>query len=78
MTTLNCPEEIELAELLLKLNTWVGMIRYARIGRETMAEAVRIARAHTGKDKIAFCGNHGWHDWYLAVNLADDANLDGY
>lgn len=78
MATFNCPEEVELAELLLKLNPWAGMVRYARTGGEAMAIAVRIARAYTGKDKIAFCGYHGWHDWYLAANLANDANLDGH
>ena len=78
MGTLNCPEEVELAELLLKLHPWAGMVRYARTGGEAMAIAVRIARAYTGKDIIAFCGYHGWHDWYLAANLADDANLDGH
>ena len=44
MNTLNCPEELELAELLLKLNPWAGMVRYARTGGEAMAIAVRIAR----------------------------------
>jgi len=78
MTTLNCPEEVELAELLLKLHPWADMVRYARTGGEAMAIAVRIARAYTGKDKIAFCGYHGWHDWYLSANLADDRNLDGH
>lgn len=78
MTTLNCHEEIELAELLLKLNPWAEMVRYARTGGEAMAVAVRIARAYTGKDKIAFCGYHGWHDWYLSANLANDKNLDGH
>jgi len=78
MTTLNCPEEVELAELLLNLHTWADMVRYAKTGGEAMAVAVRIARAYTGKDKIAFCGYHGWHDWYLSANLADDRNLDGH
>ena len=78
MATFNCPEEVELAELLLNLNPWAGMIRYARTGGEAMAVAVRIARAHSRKDSIAFCGYHGWHDWYLAANLACDANLDGH
>ena len=78
MTTLNCPEEVELAELLLKLHTWADMVRYAKTGGEAMAIAVRIARAYTGKDKVAFCGYHGWHDWYLSANLADDKNLDGH
>ncbi|MDP3784902.1 MAG: aminotransferase class III-fold pyridoxal phosphate-dependent enzyme [bacterium] len=78
IATLNAPEEVELAELLLKLHPWAGMVRYARTGGEAMAVAVRIARAFTGRDKIAFCGYHGWHDWYLAANLADNKNLDGH
>jgi len=77
MCILNSPEEVELAELLLKLHPWAGQVRYARSGGEAMAIAVRIARAYTGKDKLAFCGYHGWHDWYLAANLADKKNLDG-
>lgn len=78
ISTLNCAEEVELAELLLELNPWAGMVRYAKTGGEAMAVAVRISRAYTGKEKIAFCGYHGWHDWYLAANLADDSNLDGH
>lgn len=78
MSTLNCPEEVQLAELLVGLHPWAGMVRYARTGGEAMAVAVRIARAHTKKDKIVFCGYHGWHDWYLAANLAKDKNLDGH
>lgn len=78
MTTLNAPEEVELAELLLNLHPWAKMVRYARSGGEAMAVAVRIARAKTGKDKILFCGYHGWHDWYLAANLGDNKALDGH
>ena len=77
MCTLNSPEEVELAELLLKLHPWAQKVRYARTAGEALAIAVRIARAYTGKDKVAFCGYHGWHDWYLAANLADKKNLDG-
>jgi glutamate-1-semialdehyde 2,1-aminomutase len=78
MTTLNCPEEVELAEMLLKLHPWADMVRYARTGGEAMTVSIRIARAFTGKDKIAFCGYHGWHDWYLSANLANDKSLDGH
>ncbi len=78
MCTLNCYEEVELAELLTKLHPWAEMVRYARCGGEAMAMAVRIARAHTRKDTVAFCGYHGWHDWYLAANLSDDRSLDGH
>jgi len=78
MCTLNCPEEVELAELLCKIHPWADMVRYARTGGEAMAIAVRIARAKTAKDLILFCGYHGWHDWYLSANLADDKTLDGH
>jgi glutamate-1-semialdehyde 2,1-aminomutase len=74
MSTLNCAEEVELADLLCELHPWAEMVRYARCGGEALAIAVRIARAHTRRDKVAVCGYHGWHDWYLAANLgADDA-----
>lgn len=78
VSTLNCPEEVELAELLCKIHPWAKMVRYARTGGEAMAIAIRIARAHSGRDKIAFCGYHGWQDWYLAANLADEKNLEGH
>jgi glutamate-1-semialdehyde 2,1-aminomutase len=78
MCSLNCPQEVELAEKLVSLHPWADMVRYARAGGEAMAIAVRIARASTGKDVVAFCGYHGWYDWYLAANLSDDRNLDGH
>ena len=78
MCTLNCPEEVELAEKLIDLHPWAEKVRYARGGGEAMSIAVRIARAYTHKERVAFCGYHGWHDWYLAANLADDRNLDGH
>ena len=78
MTTLNSPDEVELADFLCELHPWAEMVRYGRCGGEAMAMAVRIARAHTRRDKVAFCGYHGWHDWYLAANLADDDRLDGH
>ncbi len=75
-STLNSPEDVELAELLCRLHPWAKMVRYARGGGEAMTVAVRIARAYTGKDKVVFCGYHGWQDWYLAANLSNDKNLD--
>lgn len=77
MSSLNCPEEIELAERLVALHPWAEMARFSRSGGEACSIAVRIARAATDRSKIAFCGYHGWHDWYLAANLADQSNLDG-
>jgi len=76
--TLNPPEEVELAELLCELHPWAGRVRFPRTGGEAMSVAVRIARAATGRDVVAFCGYHGWSDWYLAANLSEDRALDGH
>lgn len=78
MCTLNAPDEVELAELLLDMNPWAENVRYAKTGGEANSIAIRIARAHTGKDIVLFCGYHGWSDWYLAANLAEDTALDGH
>lgn len=76
--TLVSPDEPALAELLLSLHPWAARVRYARGGGEALGLAVRIARAAAGRSGIAFCGYHGWSDWYLAANLADDRSLDGH
>jgi glutamate-1-semialdehyde 2,1-aminomutase len=78
MSTLNCPEEVYLAEKLVALHPWADMARFARSGGEANAIAIRIARAASGKDKVAICGYHGWHDWYLAANLGDGEHLAGH
>lgn len=78
LSTLNAPEEVFLAEKLIELHPWAHMVRFARSGGEVGAIAIRIARAASGKDKIAFCGYHGWHDWYLSANLSSDDSLDGH
>jgi glutamate-1-semialdehyde 2,1-aminomutase len=78
MSTLNCPEEVQLAERLIELHPWAEMARFARSGGEANAIAIRIARAASGRDKVAVCGYHGWHDWYLSANLGDDKGLDGH
>lgn len=75
-TTLNAPEEVDLAQKLLELNPTMGGVKFARGGGEAMSLAVRIARTHTKRDKVAFSGYHGWNDWYLATNLSSESNLD--
>jgi len=77
MSTLNCPEEVYLAERLVEMHPWADMVRFARTGGEANAIAIRIARAASGKSNVAFCGYHGWHDWYLAANLGASNGLDG-
>ena len=78
MSTLNCPEEVLLAEKLVELHPWAEMVRFARTGGEACSIAVRIARAASGRDKVAFCGYHGWQDWYLATNLSKGDNLQDH
>lgn len=78
MSTLNCPEEVLLAEKLVELHPWADMVRLGRSGGEANAIATRIARAASGRDGVAICGYHGWHDWYLAANLGDEKGLDGH
>ncbi len=78
LSTLNCPEEVFLAERLVAMHPWSDMVRFARSGGEINAVAIRIARAAAGRTKVAFCGYHGWHDWYLAANLGDESRLAGH
>ncbi len=78
MSTFNCPEEVYLAERLVELHPWSEMVRFARTGGEANSIAIRIARASSNKDKIAVCGYHGWHDWYLAANLSKSENLNNH
>lgn len=76
MSSLNCFEEVELAKKLIELHPWSGAVRFTRTGGESCALAIRIARAYSKKEVVAFCGYHGWHDWYLATNISDSGNLD--
>ena len=78
MSTLNCPEEVYLAEKLIEINPWADMVRFARSGGEANSIAIRIARAASGRDKVAICGYHGWHDWYLSANHNGGDDLSGH
>ena len=78
MSTLSCPEEVYLAEKLVEMNPWADMVRFARSGGEANSIAIRIARAASGKDKVAICGYHGWHDWYLSANHNSGDNLSAH
>ncbi len=76
ISSLNSYEEFELAEKLIELHPHMEMARFARTGGEADAIAVRIARAASGKNKVAICGYHGWPDWYLAANLLKKDGLN--
>ena len=75
MSTLNCPEEVYLSEKLIQMHPWAEMVKFTRTGGEANAVAIRISRASSSRDKVAICGYHGWHDWYLAANIKDKKNL---
>ncbi len=76
LTTLNCPEEVYLAKQIIKHHPWASMAKFTRGGGEANAVAIRIARSNTKKKNVAFCGYHGWHDWYLSANINSKKNLD--
>ena len=78
MSQLNYVEEVELADLLCEIHPWAEQARFTRAGGETGTVAVRIARATTDRSVVAYCGYHGWHDWYLAANLGEEDALRGH
>lgn len=78
MSTFNCPEEVYLADRLCDMHPWAEMARFARSGGEANAIAIRIARATSGRETVAFCGYHGWHDWYLSANLSGNTALESH
>lgn len=58
--------EVELAEKLVELIPSAEMVRFGKNGSDVTSGALRVARAYTGRDKVAVCGYHAWHDWYIA------------
>jgi glutamate-1-semialdehyde 2,1-aminomutase len=65
--SLAAPLEVELSEKLVELIPCAEMVRFGKNGSDATSAAVRLARAHTGRDKIALCGYHGWHDWCIGT-----------
>ncbi len=76
LTTLNSYEEYELAKIFLNIHKWADMAKFCKSGGEACMVAIRIARAYSINENIAFCGYHGWHDWYLSANLQNKKSLD--
>lgn len=60
VSTLNCPEEVLLADVMLELNPKMDMVRFGRSGNDACQIALRIAREYTGARRFAICGYHGW------------------
>ncbi len=68
------PLEFELAEELLDVISGADMVKFAKDGSDVTTAALKLARAHTGRDLIAFCSDHPFfatNDWFIghtAVN----------
>ena len=76
ITSLNSFHEVKLAKKLIQIHKWAGFVKFAKTGGEASAIGTRIARAISENEKVAICGYHGWHDWYLAANLKSKKNLN--
>lgn len=59
--------EIEVAERLIELIPCAEMVRFGKNGSDATSGAIRLARAVTGRERIAAGGYHGWHDWYIGA-----------
>jgi glutamate-1-semialdehyde aminotransferase len=57
--------EVDVAEALVEMVPGAEMVRFLKTGSEATTAAVRLARAATGRDHVAMCGYHGWHDWCI-------------
>lgn len=63
--------ETEVAELLVEMIPCAEMVRFAKNGTDATSGAIRVARAHTGRERVAVCGYHGWQDWYIGSTTRD-------
>ncbi len=63
--SLASPLEYELSQLLIQHIPCAEMVRFGKNGSDVTTAAVRVARGYTGRDHIAYCGHHGWHDWFI-------------
>ena len=66
--TLMHPVEVDAAELIVEMVPNAEMVAFGKNGSDSLTAAIRIARAHTGKDMILQHGFHGFHDWYVCTN----------
>lgn len=62
--------ESEVAEKIISHVPSAEMVRFGKNGSDVTTGAIRLARAYTGRDHVAVCGYHGWHDWYMGTSDA--------
>lgn len=63
--------EMEVAEMLVEMIPCAEKVRFAKNGTDATSGAIRVARACTGRDRVAVCGYHGWQDWYIGSTSRD-------
>jgi glutamate-1-semialdehyde 2,1-aminomutase len=62
--------EAELAETLCRIIPCAEAVKFGKSGTDVTSAAIRLARAHTGRDRVLICGGyHGWQDWSVERNL---------
>ncbi len=59
------PLEMDVAERIVAMVPCAEMVRFGKNGSDATSGAIRLARAYTGRDRVAVCGYHGWQDWYI-------------
>lgn len=62
--------ELELAEKMLELIDGAEMVKFAKNGSDVTTAAVKVARAYTGRDLIAVCGDQPFFsvdDWFIGT-----------
>lgn len=69
LLSLPTPSEVSAAEELTAAVPGVDMVRFLKTGAEACAAAIRLARHHTGRDRILLAGYHGWHDQLNGTGL---------
>jgi glutamate-1-semialdehyde 2,1-aminomutase len=58
--------EVEVTKMMIDAIPSAEMVRFGKNGSDATTVGVRVARAYTKRDHIAYCGYHGWHDWFIA------------
>lgn len=62
--------EAECAELFLDMIDGADMVKFCKDGSDATSGAIKLARAHTGRDLIACCGDHPFFssdDWFIGT-----------
>ncbi|MFQ3543030.1 aminotransferase class III-fold pyridoxal phosphate-dependent enzyme [Halobacillus rhizosphaerae] len=72
-TIFSLPHELEIkvAEKIIQMVPCAEKVRFGKNGSDATSGAIRLARAYTGRDRVAVCGYHGWHDWYIGSTTRD-------